>query len=84
MCHEGEIDFSLSGLHGNARIGLVFQWAAGQSALREVTPSQLNYRFRDFDYCVRIADGSGSETADGVRIVPAAHGALRLLMAQTS
>jgi hypothetical protein len=39
---------------------------------------------RDFDYSVRIADGSGSETADGVRIVAAAHGALCLPMAQTS
>jgi hypothetical protein len=56
---------------------------ADRSSLQEVSDNRLRYRFRDFDYAVRVANGIASKNVDGVRIV-ADSSALRLLMAQTS
>ncbi len=81
---EREIAFSLVGAPSRARLGLTFEWVADRSTLREVSPGRLNYRFRDFDYDVHVANGAASKTADGVNIVAGKRGALRMLMAQTS
>jgi hypothetical protein len=65
------------------RLGLSFQWVADRSALQTVSADQLNYRFRDFDYAIRVANGAVTKAADGVHIVAGQRGGLRLLMAQT-
>jgi hypothetical protein len=83
-CREREIAFSLTGASSHARLGLTFEWVADRSALGEVSADRLSYRFRDFDYDVRVANGVASKTADGVNIVAGKRGALRMLMAQTS
>ena len=79
---EREIAFSLRGAAPNSRLGLVFQWEVDRSALRDVTTSRLNYRFRNFDYSVRIVNGVASKTVDGISITAGRRGALRLLMEQ--
>lgn len=78
------IAFSLVGAPSRARLGLTFEWVADRSTLGEVSPGRLNYRFRDFDYDVRVANGAASKTSDGVNIVAGKRGALRMLMVQTS
>lgn len=82
--HEREIEFSLSGVPSHSRLGLIFQWAADRSALREVSADRLSYRFRDFDYTVQVANGAASKTIDGIRILSGERGTLRMLMSQTS
>lgn len=79
---EREIAFSLIGAPSHARLGLTFEWVPNLSALAEVSADRLSYRFRDFDYSVRVANGVASKTADGVNIVTGKRGALRMLMAQ--
>jgi hypothetical protein len=81
---EREIAFSLVGAPSHARLGLTFEWMADRSALGDVSADRLNYRFRDFDYDVRVANGVATKTVDGVNIVAGKRGALRMLMAQTS
>jgi hypothetical protein len=81
---EREIAFSLVGAPSHARLGLTFEWVADRSALGDVSADRLNYRFRDFDYDVRVANGVATKTVDGVNIVAGKRGALRMLMAQTS
>ena len=81
---EDEIGFSLRGVPSHSRLGLIFQWAADRSPLQGVSDAQLSYRFRDFDYSVRVRSGIASKTADGVTIIGGGRGELRLLMAQTS
>ncbi|MBW4028090.1 MAG: hypothetical protein HIU93_11885, partial [Acidobacteria bacterium] len=63
-------------------LGLKFVWAPDRSALKEVSADQLHYRFRDFNYAVRIANGVALKTASGVSISAGKQGALRLWMAQ--
>jgi hypothetical protein len=82
--HEREIEFSLTGGAANSRLGLIFEWDPDRSALQDVADNRLKYRFRDFDYSIRVANGVATRTADGVSIVGGKRGALRLLMAQTS
>ena len=81
---EREIAFSLVGAPSHARLGLTFEWVADRSALGDVSADRLNYRFRDFDYDVRVANGVATKTVDGVNIVAGKRGSLRMLMAQTS
>ena len=80
--HEREIEFSLVGVPSRSRLGLIFEWVTDRSALTQVTSDRLSYRFRDFDYSVRVVNGVASKTAVGVSIIAAGHGGLRLLMAQ--
>jgi len=81
---EHEIAFQLVGTPSSSRLGLVFEWTADRSALQEVSADRLSYRFRDFSYSVRVANGVASKSSDGVQIVSGNGGELRLLMAQTS
>jgi hypothetical protein len=78
---EREISFHLSGLP-HARLGLTFEWVASRSALQSVASDKLLYRFRDFDYAVRIANGQAAKTASGVSITTTHPGPLRLQMDQ--
>jgi hypothetical protein len=78
---EREIAFSLVGAPSDARLGLTFEWVADRSALIEVSADRLNYRFRNFDYDVRVVKGVASKTADGINIAGRS-GAFRMLMAQ--
>jgi hypothetical protein len=82
LFQDREIKFDLIGAPSHARLGLTFEWVASRSALQSVSADRLNYRFRDFDYAVRLANGIASKTADGIRIVAGRHGGLRLLMMQ--
>ncbi len=76
---EREIELRVNNAPKQARLVLNFEWAAERSALRAVSANQLHYQFRGFDYQMRIANGTASKTAQGVKIV-AGGPALRLLM----
>lgn len=80
---ERAIDFSMSGVPSQARLVLNFQWAPERSVLQSVSADTLHYRFRDFDYHVKIAGGVATKTSQGARIV-ADRTTLRLYMAQSS
>ncbi|TCK71927.1 hypothetical protein [Acidipila rosea] len=80
--HEQETAFRLRDAPSHSRLGLKFVWAPDRSALKEVSADQLHYRFRDFSYAVRIANGVALKTAFGVSICAGKQGALRLWMAQ--
>ena len=82
--HEREIEFSLSSVPSHSRLGLIFQWVVDRSALQGVSADRLNYRFRDFDYAVRVENGVVSKTADGISVIASRREGLRLMMAQTS
>jgi hypothetical protein len=79
-----ELEFSVEGVPTKSRIALVFEWAPGLSALQTVSARRLDYRFRDFNYSVRITNGTAAKTDQGVKIVADPHGALRLHLAQPS
>lgn len=79
---EREIAFRLAGLPPHSRLGLIFEWVASRSALHDVAADKLFYRFRDFDYVVRLANGHASRIIGGVSITAAKPGTLRLLMDQ--
>jgi hypothetical protein len=81
---EREVTFSLTDRPSPQRLGLKFQWVADRSALQTVSADQLNYRFRGFDYAIRVANGSVTKAVDGVHIVTGQRGGLQLLMAQTT
>lgn len=81
---EREIAFRLIGVKLGSRLALVFRWAAGRSALQSVETGALWYRFRDFDYVVRIAGGAASKTSDGAKLIAYNRGALRLIMVQAT
>ncbi len=84
LFQESQIVFSLSGTPAGARLGVVFQWVGQLSAFQSASANVLNYRFRNFDYSVRVVNGVGLQAADGVSIVTEKPGPLRLLMAQRS
>ena len=77
-----EVAFSLKSVPTHHRLGLMFDWVASRTAFQHVSGNRLNYRFRDFDYSVRVINGVPSELPGGVKIVAAGKGALRLQMAQ--
>ena len=79
---EREIEFRLLKEPAQARLLVRFEWNAERSALKQVFPGRLDYRFRDFDYAVSIAEGAASRTARGVDVVGAKHAGFRILMAQ--
>lgn len=81
---EREIAFKLSGVPGQTRVGLVFEWNPERSALRNVLRDRLNYHFRGFDYAVRVVNGATSKTDSGARIIANGAEGFRLLMAQNS
>jgi hypothetical protein len=82
--HEREIACSLSGVQADTRLGVTFEWDPNRSAIQDVSRDRLRYRFGNFDYAVRIANGAASKAANGVRITADGMTGLRLLMAQTS
>lgn len=84
LFREHEIAFSVANAPAGSRLGLVFEWVPELSALQDVSPNQLHYRFRDFDYAVSVANGVASKTDNGASIIAGKHGAVRLLMAQKS
>ena len=79
---EEEVAFHLTGAPSSARLGLVFEWVAEHSALQRVSTDRLHYRFRDFDYSVRTANGTTARTASGILIRAQSDAPLRLLMSQ--
>jgi hypothetical protein len=82
--HEREIACRLSGVPAHTRLGMTFEWDPNRSAIEDVSRDRLRYRFSNFDYAVRIANGTASKAANGVRIAADGMAGLRLLMAQTS
>lgn len=81
---EREIAFTLSGAAPHARLALQFEWVPDLSALQTVTAETLKYRFRDFDYAIRVAGGTAAKTTEGARIVSGGTPRLRLIMTQKS
>jgi hypothetical protein len=80
---EREIEFNLLKAPAQSRLLVRFDWNAERSALKQVSPSRLDYRFRDFDYSVSIAKGTASRTGRGVDVVGTKYAGFRILMAQT-
>ena len=76
-----EIALGSKDLTSRVRLGLQFGWVPERSAFQGVSADRLQYRFRNFDYGMRVADGTVSKTAQGVRIV-ACGASLRLLLEQ--
>jgi hypothetical protein len=70
VCIFGErmICFKLQDVPSQLRLGLLFEWAPDRSNIQEISKDHLNYRFRDFDYTVRISNGVASKTDQGVSI----------------
>jgi hypothetical protein len=81
---EQEIGLALVGAPSPVRLGLKFEWVVDRSALQDVSQDRLQYRFRDFDYSVRVVNGVASKSPKGVDIIAGKRGMLRLLMAQKS
>jgi hypothetical protein len=79
---ERDIEFALADTASAQRLRLQFEWVADRSALQDVSEGQLRYRFRDFDYGIRVVNGSASKSSKGIDITASKHGSLRLLMAQ--
>ena len=85
LFRERDIECSVHGTSPGSRLALIFEWEPSLSALREVTPSRLDYSFRDFNYSVTIDSGKAVRTDNGAKIVAAMPGApLRLRLAQPS
>jgi len=82
LFEEGEIAFSTVGTPPGSRLGLLFEWVPALSALQQVSPDRLTYRFRDFNYDVIVANGTAAATASGAIIISNKPAPLRLLMAQ--
>ena len=80
---EHGIEFRVTGTPPRARLVLNFQWVPERSALESVSADSLHYRFRNFDYQIRIANGAATKTAQGAKLV-ASGPTLRLLLAQSS
>ena len=81
---EKEIAFRVEGAPAGSRLALVFEWATDRTAMQSVFANRLNYRFRDFNYSVGIANGTAFRTDRGVTVVAAGRGTLRLHLAQHS
>ena len=81
---ERAIEFRLLGTPADTRLGLIFEWDPSRSAFRDVAGDRIRYRFRDFDYSVRVANGVAAATATGVNIIGGKRGPLRLILAQSS
>ena len=79
---EREIAFNLLERLPHTQLALIFEWVADRSAFQEVAANQMHYRFRGFNYAVRIANGVVSKTADGATILANRDGTLRLILAQ--
>jgi hypothetical protein len=80
---EREICFKLQGNSSSrSKLSLLFEWMPERSSLVEVSKDRLKYRFRDFDYSVRILNGVASPTSEGVKIVAANSKTLCLAMDQ--
>lgn len=80
---ERAIEFRVTGTPSRARLVLNFQWVPERSALESVSADTLHYRFRDFDYQIKIANGAATKAAQGAKLV-ASGPTLRLLLAQSS
>jgi hypothetical protein len=81
---EREVAFRLIGTAAKSTLGLIFEWVPERSSLVEVLKDRLHYRFRDFNYTVRLLNASVLGTANGVAITAARRGALRLSLAQAT
>ena len=79
---EKTICFKLQDVPSQTRLGLLFEWVPSLSSIQEVLKDRLNYRFRDFDYTVRISNGAASKTDQGVSIASADEKILRLSLVQ--
>lgn len=77
---EREISFSLS---PSAVLTLSFEWDPAKSALEEVLPSQIRYRWQGFDYAVEVVRGEAKATANGWTVEAGGRG-IALRMAQGS
>lgn len=80
--HEREIEFNVSGTPAQSKLGLLLEWLADRSAFQTIAANRLNYRFRDFDYHVSVANGIAVKTSEGVSIIAGGTQALRLILAQ--
>jgi hypothetical protein len=79
---ESDIAFRLRNTPPGHRLGIVFEWASAQAAFRGISAGRLHYRFRDFDYSMRVANGSLARTSRGATVTAIGRTAVRLQMAQ--
>jgi len=80
---ERAVEFRVNGAPAHVRLVLNFTWVPDRSALESVSADTLRYRFREFYYQMKVADGTATKTAHGAKIV-ATGPFLRLLMVQSS
>lgn len=81
---ESEVAFRLTGAAAKSTLGLVFEWVPERSSLVDVLKDRLHYRFRDFNYTVRLLNASALRTSNGIAITAAQRSALRLSLAQAT
>jgi hypothetical protein len=79
---ERTVQARVSGGPPGARLLLELEWVRQKSALIRVDPDCLGYRFRGFDYAVRVTRGRARASAAGVTIEGAGSRGLELLLAQ--
>jgi len=65
---EETICFKFQDVPSRTRLGLLFEWVPSLSSIQAVSKDRLNYRFRDFDYTIRISNGIACKTDRGVSI----------------
>ena len=58
----------------NIGFRMAFEWDPGKSALTSVTPSEVKYRWQEFDYRVKVATGTAEPTPTGFVVAPASGG----------
>lgn len=79
---ETGIAFRLLNTPPHHRLRIVFEWVSGQTAFHGISAERLHYRFRDFDYFVRVTNGSLARTSRGVMVTENGGKAVCLQMAQ--
>ena len=79
---EKDITLHLSGVPAESQFALIFEWVSERSALKQVKPNLLSYRFYDFDYSMRIISGKAKQTESGVMVIAEGTNTVRLHLAQ--
>lgn len=81
---EREIAMTARNLPAQQRLGLRFAWVPNLSTFQRVDGKRIEYRYRNFDYSVQIAEGAATPTENGFEIAAGHEGTLRLRMAQSA
>lgn len=78
------ISMHLAGMDAGEALRLAFEWDPSRTAFVRLSGNTMHYRFRGFEYGMRITAGAPTTTARGVRIEGASGKALELTLNQPS